>query len=91
MDFMLRHFLEAFPSLPQKDNQRSFTSAQRLAIFRRDKGHCQLKIKCRGEKVSWDDWHCDHRQPYTAGGSTTVENGQVACTPCNLSKGATNL
>jgi hypothetical protein len=88
MDFMLRHFLEAFPSLPQKDNQRSFTSAQRLAIFRRDKGHCQLKIKCGGEKVSWDDWHCDHRKPYTSGGTTTVDNGQVACTPCNLSKGA---
>ena len=51
MEFMLRHFLEAFPSLPRKDNQRSFTHVQRLAIFRRDKGHCQLKIKCDGAKV----------------------------------------
>jgi hypothetical protein len=88
MDFMLRHFLETHPALPRKDNQRSFTNAQRLAVFRRDKGHCQVRLKCDGAKVMWDDWHCDHRHPYTGGGATTVENGQVACTPCNLSKGA---
>lgn len=88
MDFMLRNLLEAHPAIPRKDNQRSFTHAQRLAIFRRDKGHCQLRIKCQGAKLTWDDWHCDHTKAWTAGGATTVENGQVACTPCNLSKGS---
>jgi len=88
MDFMLRNLLEAHPAIPRKDNQRSFTYAQRLAIFRRDKGHCQVRIKCQGAKLTWDDWHCDHKKSWTAGGATTVENGQVACTPCNLSKGA---
>lgn len=90
MEFMLRHLLEQYPTIPRKDNQRSFTHVQRLAIFRRDGSHCQLKLKCHGVKLMWDDWHCDHRKPWTAGGATTVENGQVACTPCNLSKGSTS-
>jgi hypothetical protein len=88
MEFMLRNLLESHPAIPRKDNQRAFTHMQRLAVFRRDKGHCQVRIKCVGVKVTWDDWHCDHRVAWTSGGHTTVENGQVACTPCNLAKGA---
>lgn len=91
MDFMLRHFLERHPTIQRKDNQRGFTHMQRLAVFRRDNGHCQLKIKCDGAKLTWDDWHCDHTVPWTAGGKTTVENARVACTACNLSKGASLL
>jgi hypothetical protein len=91
MDFMLRHFLERHPTVQRKDNQRGFTPAQRLAVFRRDKGYCQLKIKCGGAKLTWDDWHCDHTVPWTVGGKTTVENACVACTACNLAKGASAL
>jgi hypothetical protein len=87
MDFMLRNLLESFPSLSRKDDQRDFTQIQRLAIFRRDKGLCQLKIKCEGVKLTWDDWHCDHIIPHSKGGKTTVINGQVSCTACNTSKG----
>jgi hypothetical protein len=89
MDFMLRNLLELNPTIQRKDNQRAFTHIQRLAIFRRDKGHCQLSIKCNGVKLTWDEWHCDHTIPWTAAGKTTVENGRVACSPCNLAKGAT--
>jgi len=88
MEFMLRDLLERFPNLSRKDNQRDFTHVQKLTIFRRDKGNCQLKLKCEGVKVTWDDWHCDHKIPWSKGGKTTVTNGQVACTACNLSKGA---
>lgn len=87
MDFMLRHFLEHNPAIERKDNQRDFTHIQKLAIFRRDKGICQLKMKCDGVKLTWDDWHCDHISPWSKGGHTTVANGQVACSACNLSKG----
>ena len=85
---MLKHLLAQFPDLKQKDNQRDFTHAQKLTIYRRDQGKCQVKIKCNGEKVTWDSWHCDHKVAWTKGGQTTVENGQVACAECNLSKGA---
>jgi len=87
MEFMLRNTLEAYPSLSRKDNQREFSHIQKLAVFRRDKGLCQLKLKCDGVKVTWDNWHCDHIKPWSKGGKTTVENGQVACSTCNLSKG----
>lgn len=88
MEFMLRNLLEQWPNLSRKDNQRGFTHIQKLAIFRRDKGICQLKMKCDGIKLTWDDWHCDHVVPWSKGGKTTVQNGQVACSACNLSKGA---
>jgi hypothetical protein len=87
MDFMLKRLLEAYPSLSLKDNVRTFTPQQKLAVYRRDKGICQLRIKCKGEKVAWDDWHCDHRKAWSKGGKTTVENGTVACAACNLAKG----
>ncbi len=88
MEFQLRNLLEQHPDLPRKDNQRAFTRDQRLAIFRRDSGTCQLKIKCDGAKLSWDDWHCDHIVPWTSGGQTTVSNGHVSCSACNLIKGS---
>lgn len=87
MEFMLRNLLEKLPAIRLKDNQRMFTHLQRLAIFRRDGGICQLRIKCEGVKITWDDWHCDHTVPWSKGGKTTVENGHVACSACNLSKG----
>lgn len=88
MEFLIRNLLEYIPTLSRKDNQRDFTHIQKLAIFRRDKGVCQLKIKCDGIKLTWDDWHCDHITPWSKGGHTTVKNGQVACPTCNLSKGS---
>jgi hypothetical protein len=87
MEFMLRNLLERFTNLSLKDNQRDFTQVQKVTVFRRDKGVCQVRVKCQGEKLPWDDWHCDHITPWSKGGKTTVQNGQVSCSSCNLSKG----
>ena len=87
-DYLLRKFLETYPSLQLKDDQRLFTHDQRMAIFRRDKGVCQVRQKCAGLECSWDSWEADHKFPWSQGGKTTVENGQVACSACNASKGA---
>jgi len=84
-----REFFSVFDKILSLDETREFSSEQKLAIFRRDKGECQLKIKCNGKKMGWeDDWHIDHKIPFSKGGKTTVENGQLACAECNLSKGA---
>jgi len=87
-NFLLRKFFESFPDIELKDEQREFAYEQRLAIFRRDKGLCQLKIKCEGKKCEWDNWNADHIIPWSKGGKTTVANGQVACPECNSAKGA---
>lgn len=88
MDFMMRDLLTRFPTLALKDNQRDFTYIQKLTVFRRDHQLCQVRLKCQGDKVVWDAWHCDHKLAWSKGGKTTVENGQVTCPSCNLAKGA---
>jgi len=85
---LLRKFFEAVPDIEPKDEQRLFSHEQRLAIFRRDVGLCQLRLKCSGLKCEWDAWEADHKVAWSQGGKTTVENGQVACPACNSSKGS---
>lgn len=85
-----RDFFATYPDIVTKDETRDFAYEQKLAIFRRDKGLCKLKVRCDGNvKMGWDDdWHIDHKVPHSKGGKTTVENGQLTCAACNLSKGA---
>lgn len=85
-EYLLRMLLEANPNIELKDNCRLFSNEQRLAIYRKDKGLCQLKLKCKGKKCNWDNWDADHIIPWSKGGKTTVENGQVACPSCNRAK-----
>jgi len=89
LDVLERRFFLAYPNIEPIDPIRGFSHEQRLAIYRRDGGRCQLRLKCEGEKVGWDNWHADHKVPHSKGGKTTVANGVLACPACNLSKGAT--
>jgi len=84
-----RDFFTRFPDIVLKDEVRDFTFEQKLAIFRRDNGYCQLSLTCDGKKkMGWtDNWHVDHKVPHSRGGKTTVANGQLACAACNLAKG----
>jgi hypothetical protein len=85
-EFLLRSFFEAVPDVALKDDKRLFSHEQRLAIYRRDEGCCKIALKCRGQKCEWDNWAADHIKPWSKGGKTTVENGQVGCIPCNSAK-----
>ncbi len=89
LEYLEKQFFLACPDIPTIDEIRSFTHEQRLAIFRRDGGRCQLRSKCDGGKLGWGDWHADHVVPHSQGGETTVSNGQVACSLCNAAKGNT--
>lgn len=40
-----------------------------------------------GCNLRGQDYHMDHKVPFTRGGATTKENLQPLCPPCNLSKG----
>lgn len=84
-DILKYEIISAIPALSLKDPNRSFTDEQRLAIFRRDRGVCQF-VGC-GMLCDESEFHADHKVPYSRGGRTTVENGQVLCAMHNLSKG----
>ena len=86
LEFIEKRFFLACPDIEPLDETRIFTPEQRLAIYRKNDGHCQLKIKCNGERLAWADWHADHIVAHSNGGKTVVSNGQVACGPCNFVK-----
>lgn len=88
LEFMEKLFFLAYPEIEPLDTSRIFTPEQRLAIFRKDAGHCQVKFACSGAKLTWGDWHADHIVAHSKGGKTVVANGQAACAACNLAKGS---
>src|SRR3990167_5422192 len=47
---LARDFFSIFDAILPLDDTREFGNEQKLAIFRRDKGLCQLKMKCAGRK-----------------------------------------
>ena len=75
-----------------KDEQRGFSEAERIAIYQRDNGLCQMCLAEgkpeREAVVSWSEYEADHVIPHSKGGETTVFNGQVLCRIHNRRKGA---
>ncbi len=81
-----KDLLEKVKSLPLKDSKRNFDEAQRQEIYRRDNGMCKI---C-GKKREWNDWEANHIIPWSKGGKTEIENGQVLCPSCNSRKSDNN-
>lgn len=75
-----------------KDKRRAFSEADRIMIYRRDNGLCQMCLKeGKPEKeaqVSWSEYQADHVIPHAKGGPTDVKNAQVLCPRHNQQKGA---
>ena len=74
-----------------KDEKRSFNEAERIAIYRRDKGLCQKCLKeGKNEKesaVGWPEYEADHIIAHAKGGPTKILNSQVLCIYHNKRKG----
>lgn len=79
---LMTSFLLYCPELEPLDSQRAFTEEQRVTIFRRYNGICQ---SCKKE-IKWDEFQADHIVPFSRGGKTTIANGQLLCTTCNIAK-----
>ena len=62
-----------------------YRGSKREALWQESGGFCHY---C-GIRLSWDNWHADHKHPVALGGRTTLANGVAACPPCNLRKGDT--
>ena len=84
-DLLKESLLTKVHNLPLKDSKRNFDESQRQVIYRKDKGICQI---C-GKECDWNDWEADHIVPWSKGGKTEIENGQVLCPTCNSKKSDT--
>ena len=79
-----RRFLRDTQNLVWKDPQRAFTHDERIVIWRRDNRTCQ---GCQS-RIAFDEMEAHHMTPHSAGGRTTLGNGQTLCRQCNASRGA---
>lgn len=69
-------------------NLRTFTPAQKRQIYERDGGKCQGQW-CGGVDIAdLGDGEFDHVTPWSAGGKTHIDNGQLLCRDCNRRKGS---
>ena len=66
-----------------KNDRRLYTSDEKRILFEKANGICQI---CKNKIYSIDDAHVDHKERYSEGGKTILENGQIVHRFCNLSK-----
>jgi len=77
---ILIRFLEYAKDLVPLDPKRDFTEEERLAIFRIYGGKC---LAC-GRELHDEVWHVHHKIPWSQGGKTTIENGELLCNKCHI-------
>lgn len=65
-----------------KSKRKQFNSKERMAVYSKDKGRCQI---C-GRFVSYDEYTIDHIIPLSKGGTNDMYNLQCTCKVCNLIK-----
>lgn len=63
---------------------RQFSEDERRTMYARQDGICAI---C-GKPFEFGEMHGDHVTPWSRGGKTTLDNGQMLCTTCNLKKSA---
>ena len=66
---------------------RQFTENERRTLYERQGGVCPM-CKAEGSDRHWEieEMHADHIIPWSKGGHTSLENGQMLCRDHNLQK-----
>lgn len=63
-------------------NLRTFSKAQKLKMYENQKGICPI---C-GDHFEINEMEADHKTPWSLGGKTELDNGQMLCKKCNREK-----
>lgn len=63
---------------------RAFTDSEKKTMYARQQGICPI---CR-QHFDLKEMDGDHVKPWSKGGRTTLDNGQMLCHSCNLKKSA---
>lgn len=63
-------------------NIRVFTEKQKRELFENQNGTCPL---CK-KNFNISEMEADHVKPWSKGGKTNTDNGQMLCQPCNRTK-----
>ena len=68
---------------------RQFTENERRTLYERQSGVCPM-CRAEGKDKHWEieEMHADHIIPWSKGGHTTLDNGQMLCRDHNLQKSA---
>jgi hypothetical protein len=71
------------------DTKRNFTHEEKLILYHRAKGICQLEHngKICGRKITFEDCVIDHILPHSKGGKTEIGNGRISYNLCNIAQG----
>jgi hypothetical protein len=56
---------------------------KRAIVFKKNDGKC---FYCNDQLTIDDEWHIEHKQPKSKGGTNDIENLVPACKSCNLKK-----
>ena len=66
---------------------RAFTENEKQTLYERQGGICPI-CKAKGENKVWriEEMQADHIVPWSRGGHTVLENGQMLCKKHNLEK-----
>jgi hypothetical protein len=74
---------------PELDPQRNYTYEERLILYHRANGLCQLGSNGKQcvRTVDFEDAVVDHIVPHSKGGRTSLENGRIALKSCNIARG----
>jgi hypothetical protein len=75
--------------LPELDPQRAFTNEEKLILYQRAGGKCQLSCDGRicARAIPFDEAAIDHLVPHSKGGKTELANGRYASRSCNIARG----
>ena len=77
---MVQFFLRKYPQTQLRDKYRSFSEAERYAIFYRSDGKCEV---CDTVFGHYGEFEADHAKQWAHGGSTTLDNARALCKSCN--------